>query len=405
VKFVYLLSFGAAMFFINCTGGDPIVEYVDNTFEDTASNYDGRTIKPNNRTPAQLFSDVKTKYNKYREDYLKQASGKKYYIQATGNGENGEIALTISEAHGYGMIIFALVNFKGDEKTIFDGMNALRKAQHSRTDPDLMSWIVTDVDSDDAAVDNSATDGDLDNAYALLLAHKRWGEEKYLNEAKILIEAIKRSEMHQDIYRTKLGDWHNRWSSNNNATRSSDWMPGHFRAFYKATGDDFWLQTANMVYSLLNEGSNSRTGLIPDFVTGSPIVPDPLGGGTGEKNAQHYSYNACRVPWRLAADYAHHGTPAAKMQIDKISSWINDATGGNSNGIKDGYQLNGTPIGSSSSKACFVAPFAAGMIANAENQNFLNKTYSSMLNLKSDVYNDAINLLCMLLISGYWWTY
>jgi len=402
VKVEILLLLLAAMFFlIGCTG-ENIVDYVDPTFEDTASNYDGRTIKPSDRTNAQLYSDIKTKYAEYRDMYLKTASGGKYYIKASGNGPNGEAAETISEAHGYGMIVFALVNFNGDEKKIFDGMNALRKAQPSNIDGDLMSWIVADPDASSASVSTSATDGDLDNAYALLLAHKRWGEQSYLDDARTLIAAIKRSEMHQDIYRTKLGDWHNRWGSNNTASRSSDWMPGHFRAFAQATGDNFWNQAANQVYTLFGQGSNSNTGLISCFVDGSPIVPDPSGGGTHEDNAEHYYYNACRDPWRLATDYAHHGTPAAKTQIDKISSWLKVATNETPGNIKSGYQLDGTVIGGSG-QACFVAPFAAGMMADTKNQDFLNSTYKYMLNLgSSNVYNDAIRLLCMLLINGYW---
>jgi endo-1,4-beta-D-glucanase Y len=369
----------------------------------------GSVIKPSDRTQTQLNDDVKAKYDLYKSDFLKTASGGKYYIRATGNGPGGETAQTISEAHGYGMIIFALMaGYDPNAKTIFDGMNALRKAQKSNIKSTLMSWIVYDVNSDSDSPDDAATDGDLDNAYALLLAYKQWSDLAYLNDAKTLIAAIKSSEMGNGK-RTKLGDWQSSGGPSplrsDHSTRSSDWMPGHFRAFAKATGDNFWTTVADNVYTLLNQCSNSSTGLIPDFATGSPARPDPTGGGTDEPNAQHYYYNACRDPWRLATDYAHHKTSAAKTQIDKISAWLRESTNSTPNNIRDGYYLNGDEFGGSNNMA-FIAPFAAGMIANQDNQAFLNSTYRKMAEIKNaKVYETAIQLLCMLLISGNWDAY
>ena len=363
----------------------------------------GAVIKPNDRNQNDLNNDVIAKYNNYKTRYLKQASGGKYYILATGNGKvDCGNTQTISEAHGYGMIIFALMaGYDNEAKTIFNGMNALRKAQKSSSNSSLMSWVVCDVNANSATPDDAATDGDLDNAYALLLAYRQWGDQSYLTDAQNLIGAIKQSEMSGQTKRTKLGDW----SSSHYNTRSSDWMPGHFRAFREATNDDFWREAADTVYKLLGQVSNQTTGLMPDFVTGTNPVPDADGGGTHEDNAQHYSYNACRVPWRIATDYAHHGTPAAKTQIDKISAWLKTATNGQPNQIKDGYQLNGTALGGYNALE-FTAPFASGMIANSANQTFLNSIYNAIRANNpgnGDEYGAGIQLLNMLLISGNWW--
>ena len=364
----------------------------------------GSVIKPSNKTQGVLNSDITTIFTNYKNTYLKTASGGKYYINATGEGEHpcGIDPKTISEAHGYGMIIFALMaGYDSDAKTIFDGMNALRKAQQSKGNAKLMSWVVCDANASSARVDNSATDGDLDNAYALLLAYKQWGDNQYLTDAKELIGAIKASSMHTSALRTSLGDWD--WSANN--TRTSDWMPGHFRAFYEATGDVFWKNVADNVYTMLGQCSNPSTGLIPDFATGSPAKPDATGGGTGEANAQHYSYNACRDPWRLALDYAHHGTAAAKSQIDKISTWLEGSSGQDPWKIYGGYKLDGTPL-NNWGDIVFTAPFASGMISNSANQNFLNKTYTNILDKDmkpNNEYGTAIQILNMLLISGNWW--
>ncbi|MDR0304249.1 MAG: hypothetical protein LBH98_05720 [Chitinispirillales bacterium] len=363
----------------------------------------GTVIKPSNREQNDLNDDVKKLYDSYKSRFLRQ-SGSRYYILATGNGDDEDKPCkneqTISEAHGYGMIIFALMaGYDKDAKNIFDGMNELRKAQKATGNSNLMSWVVCNVNANNVQVSSSATDGDLDNAYALLLAYKQWDDNSYLNDAKTLIDAIMSSEMHTSIYRTNLGDW----DRNGNRSRSSDWMPGHFRAFYAANQKDFWRQAADTVYALLAQCSNQTTGLIPDFVTGSPAKPDP---NAIEENGDKYSYNACRDPWRLALDYAHHGTESAKNQINKISAWLRGSNGakGDPNNIKAGYNLNGSAF-ENYEDIIFTAPFASGMIADPANQNFLNSTYNKIrsVNNYNDEYATALQLLSVLLISGNWW--
>jgi endo-1,4-beta-D-glucanase Y len=300
------------------------------------------------------------------------------------------------------MIIFALMG----DKDRFDNLNQFRKAKPSTytSNSKLMTWEVFKL-SASGGEDDAATDGDLDNAYALLLAYKQWGGS-YLDEAITLINAIESSEMHTNR-RTALGDWDSKSGTN---SRSSDWMPGHFRAFYEATGKEFWKGAADTVYALLARRYNNSTGLIADFTYGNNADPDTrtgtqASGGTEEPNGWRYSYNACRDPWRLATDYAHHGTVAAKTQIDKISTWIRGATNNNPENVKDGYDLDGKAFGGYA-RQCFVAPFAAGMIANSDNQTALNNFYGSGIQgsvSSEDVYDDAIRLLCMLLISGNWW--
>jgi len=391
----------------------------------------GTVIRPSEWTTQQLRQDIVEMYNRYRGAYLaKSENGKHYYIRATGTGINGGQAITISEAHGYGMMIFALMaGTRGDEREIFDGMNRLRKVQKSVAHPDLMSWVVFDVESDEPLAEivdwtvpggqwsrmgrsNSATDGDLDNAYALLLAHKVWGAQEYLDDAREVILAIKEAQMGEYSRRPKLGDW----SASELNTRTSDWRPSHFRAFHKATKDCFWKTAADTVYKLLSEVSHPTTGLIPDFVTGqSPAFPDPTGGGVaGEHNKNHFAYNACRTPWFLALDYAHYGTPAAKQQIDRISAWLAEYTDKDVSKFASMRRLDGTRIRMDGNPAdevlyntvVFISPFASAMIANEANQEFLNITYNALITGNParayNAYSAAIQLLNMVLITGNW---
>ena len=92
--------------------------------------------------------------------------------------------------------------------------------------------------------------------------------------------------------------------------RSSDLMPGHFRAFSAITSDSFWMGAIDASHSVLKaiQDNHSRTtGLIPDFIVNVTTTP---GAGTGRlvgraaaTTTASTSYTAARVPLRLAADY------------------------------------------------------------------------------------------------------
>ena len=393
----------------------------------------GAVIKPSSWN----ISQIQTRYDNYRREHLAAPtpSGNRY-IKAGGTNYGGQI-VTQSEAHGYGMMIFALMAntsmARGDERAIFDGMNQMRRGHPSSSQGagHLMSWVVFSGHENNTLPSqtpapqwpdtspgrrSSATDGDFDMAYALLLAQKVWGGD-YEEQAKLIINQLRQLCMGPNSKRTLLGDWaRNSWTQTGTNpdpqslnTRSSDWMPGHFRAFHRATGDVFWLDAIDTIYALLGQVSNRETGLMPDFVTGRPAVADPKGGGTtGENNQVHYANNACRVPWRLATHWVHYEDQRAKTQIDKISTWLRGATNGNptieANRIRHGYHLDGKPLDPNSWGAMhFVAPFAAGMIADPANQQFLNNTWTWMMNNNPrDAYQAAIQLLCMLLITGHW---
>lgn len=367
-----------------------------------AINFPG-CIKPENVTQEQMNGSITALYDYYKSSYLKSYNVNQNYIEASGNGENGDASLTISEAHGYGMIIFALMDgYDNSAQSYFDGMYRFYKDWGSKYNNYLMSWIAGGV-----SPSNSATDGDMDIAYALILADLQWGSNgdiNYLKAAQDMINhGIKVEDMSTSTNRIMLGDW----DGNDYTTRSSDWMPGHLRAYKDVTGDTFWNDAVNEVYSLISEittSYSSSTGLMPDFIAGSAPYPDETGGGTGEHNADKYWYNACRYPWRIALDYAHNGSTEAQDATSKLLGWLRVKTGEDVSKIKAGYDLSGNAL-SSYNDLVFTAPFAAGAITDPANQSFLNSMWTEIKSDKgSDEYALALNILSMMLISGNWWS-
>src|SRR6185436_14412626 len=88
------------------------------------------------------------------------------------------------------MILALMASYDANAKTVFDSMNRVRKAFPSSSDPRLMSWVVPNNGDKSVKPQPPATDGDMDMAYALLLAFDQWGDEAtnhYLADAKTLI--------------------------------------------------------------------------------------------------------------------------------------------------------------------------------------------------------------------------
>lgn len=362
-------------------------------------------IKPEVSQDA-LNNDVSNYYDYWKSKYLKSSANtlEAYYVQGklTGSCPNGK---GTSEGLGYGMIITALMaGYDPQAKTYYDGMFKMFDTHRSEINHNLMGWCI-DGNESRSGTYSSATDGDLDLGYSLLLAHNQWRSEgaiNYLEEAlKIINQGIAVSNINQSK-RTNLGDW----DTDKFNSRSSDWMTSHFRAFYQATKDNLWNEVADRVYDLvatITQNNALQTGIMPDFVIGSTPVPAPPGFLEGENDGNYY-YNACRVPLRLIIDYAHYGTPAAETAVTRMINWIKSATNNDPAQIKAGYQLNGIPLPLSDYKsAVFIAPFVTASVLNTAHQSFLNQGWHLIKNMKDKYFEDTYNLLCMLFISGNWW--
>jgi endo-1,4-beta-D-glucanase Y len=365
-------------------------------------------IKPNNVTQEDMNNSVKSYYDYWKKTYVRQSNGVTpgggYYVFMKGTGGSGN-EITTSEAHGYGMIIFALVaGYDPHAKQYFDGMFNMFDKHRSKNNPNNMSWVIDKSESPSKDQD-SATDGDMDIAYALLLAHHQWGSSgniNYLSEArKIITDGVKGACMSRESKRILLGDSF----SDQYATRASDWMTDHFKAYQQATNDNFWGEATDTVYSLIKDITVNYapgTGLMPDFIVSKS--PRPASSHFLEANTDgDYSWNACRYPWRIATDFAHSGSPQARAAANKMVNWLKSSAGGDPRNIKAGYKLDGTPLVNYGS-AAFTAPFAAASIVDGSHQAFLNSSWEVIKDWKDSYYGDTINLLCMFLITGNWWS-
>ena len=325
--------------------------------------------------------------------------------------ESCDYMLSTSEAMGYGMIMAVILG----DKEIFDGLLKTVQYYHAYNpdtetfNPGLTSWCIPGVKGSlpakykvnlplsDSGADvvgpdqllqgaprdksqcrSSATDGDQDIAYALVMAHWQWEahaptdktkDRSYLEEAraryreissKIVVEKVDVDGNEQLFLRTGdyFGDLNN---SKENLTRPCDWTLTHYRTAFEIDGDARYQQLIQSIYSYLTDEKHpiSRNALLPDFgwwdekqrvlrVATDTAIENPEHMDAPVLEAANrfsgyndsiqkwkpagvlsdaYHWNACRIPWRLTLDAIHYGDHRSINEAKQIARSLYNSYG------------------------------------------------------------------------------
>jgi hypothetical protein len=413
------------------------------------------TILPDHISQEVMDDSVRSFYRQWKEHYIRTGcdSTEKYVWFEGTSGNN----ICVSEGQGYGMMIVALMaGYDPEAQATYDALYRWYKSHPATTSAHLMAWMQTrECKSIDGG---TATDGDMDIAYSLLLADAQWGRRSnipYRQEALNMIDAIRHQEMNPETYIVMESNGWTKRSKDYFDMRSSDFMPDHLRAFRRASGDAFWdtaVQNNYRVFRYLQDTYSPEAGLVPDFIRQihirsemgvAPIAPGDgtaVSGGDGagiaagasgggdipettavEKvsatpaqphylESQYdglYNFNACRVPWRVAADYLLSGDPQAAAFLARLNPWIKSTTRGNPDNISAGYNLSGEDLPHRYFEAlCFICPFAVAATASPDNQLWLNKLWDYIVHFQRkdfDYYDNSIKMINMIILSGNYW--
>lgn len=358
--------------------------------------------------------DIICRYFDDSDSYLKEVTfnGKTYsYIEMQAKGKNNPIPAhyTTSEATAYGMrlAIYGFKSIKGHSmgaaygrahfKRIYNDLWQTQSQFKSTEDSRLHSWIIPkSLDKKDCS--SSKTEAELDLAYALLQAHKLWGSTDYINykfEAQKIIDGIAQSLTNtvnvygRNITYLKVGDWMENNNLNAFYSRPSDWMLHHLKTFilFYVEEGGIGTNTFNTLNDLLMDAeylfnlNPFGNGFFPDFVYFNPQqnrIETVKPGSQFDKNMDEdvlidkYSWNACKIPWRLAMDVVlnqeHFDIKASRKILRDIYRKVYLGNNSNSNAIGSGYNLNGDEIEPYYSPA-FAAPIVTG-IYNVEENSF-----------------------------------
>jgi len=391
--------------------------------------------------------------------------GFRMVMKHTAGGGAADTQVTSSESMGYGMLMLVIMAGQDqalgiDVKAYFDGMfrslmywNSFIKVNGN--DSHLMSWQLIQPAGPGTAFrrpihefdpkynqdDDAATDGDLDIAYALLLADKQWGSSgkyNYFEYALAMLNDIWErcidcdSKLHKEKnlkpnYHVKAGDW----ASDNphwvpayglmwDITRLSDHMPDHFKAFKAVDPVHDWQKVIDSIYDCIQQlcvgnaaagGAHQAapTGLLPDFAmfdrssgTWRPVPATDDEHWESPRDGD-FSQNACRMPWRLGTDYFLSGkTPIDSICLQPMNKHLKTASGCDFSKLT-GYLLNGTPHGEYA--PCYSNP-ALVLAAAFGDQEWLDNgwNYAKDLMWYDDQYGSYLNVLALIVISGNYWS-
>lgn len=360
-------------------------------------------IVPSRVSQSDKNADLLKMWQAWRDTYLIQEGAAPGELRVTMGGARGT---SISEGIGFGMLISVHVAAPGNSgKADFDALYRYY-ARHEKVMNSvrygLMAWR---IGANNQILDNwVAPDGDMDAAYALLVADKKWGsagEINYRGAAVTIIDSLMRWSVNKPSFTISRGEFESKY------TMSSYHMVNHFPAFAKASGDDRWLKANAAAYSMYEYflNLNPHTGLTPYTFNVADYSYHPRG--------YHYGYDSSRVAWRVGLDYLWRGekhSPVARLLPDRQAKWLKKITGGDLDSPYARYNLDGTRFKESGKDPRItVAPMAVGAMVDASNQEWLDTQYAWLRRqipgervggAGPSYFADTVMVCCMLVLTG-----
>jgi endo-1,4-beta-D-glucanase Y len=405
-------------------------------------------ISPSNFSQGQKNADVQLMYERWKARYLTAdgagPGGLRVYKPAPDNRES------VSEGIGYGLVISVyMARADNSGQADFDGLLTYYKSKRRPktvagvTTPGLMSWR---INADGSVADPfAAPDGDLDAAYALLVADKKWGSAGAVNYRAEAASVIKNL-MDWAVYNNNTNPALNSnlmarfdlgtlttLEAANSYTMSSYQMVNYFKQFKDASGDARWDDVMRAGYKFLDYFyNNSRTaagtqiGLTPfTFLTS----PSPSLQYQPSTRGYNYGLDSGRVPWRVGMDYLWYGTANSTRaafrpesvglarDLPKINAqWLNGAILGNPQNLFAQYTIAGVPIGTARyDQRAVISPMAVGAMTDPSNQEWLDTMYAWMRiqvpgvtyvypsggqSINAGYFADTVLMICMISVTG-----
>ena len=257
-------------------------------------------------------------YNQIRRTFspyaLLHSSWEKYKERFI--SENGRVMdlnsnkITTSEGQSYAMLRAVWM----DDKPTFDQVWKFTRLNLKREGDNLFGWKWGPKSDGSygfiaSGDENSASDADSDIALALILAEKRWGtRDNYIQQAKPILKDLWRlntTEVHGKRYLIP-GVWAR--SGNEVVLNPSYFSPYAWRIFAQVDRESDWNSLVGPSYEVLSKMSQENldktksVGLPPDWIALNSETGE-LKKPTNDKLSSDYSYDAMRIPWRIALDY------------------------------------------------------------------------------------------------------
>lgn len=294
---------------------------------------------------------------------------------------------TTSEAQSYAMLRAVWV----DDKKTFDNVYTFTQANLKRRTDHLFGWRYGTLPNGSVGFlpeggSNSASDADSDIAFALILAGKRWNNPYYINEAKQLLPDIWKTETATASGKRYFiaGNWAQ--DATELIINPSYFAPYEWRVFAQVDKYDSWLSLLKPAYQLLHDvGTNpldtgSSVGLPPDWVS-LDRTTGQLSAPRQQNLSTHYSFDAMRIPWRIALDYLWNKDVDAKDYLNGSFSFLTSEFQ-STHTLAGAYAHDGKRVSETENPAMYAAALGYFIVSNKKladtvYQNKIIKLYSN----------------------------
>jgi endo-1,4-beta-D-glucanase Y len=312
---------------------------------------------------------VQSAYDYFKGNFIATATPGLRVTRPTNNGD------TVSEGIAYGMLAAVYMN----DRPIFDGIWTFAQAKFDANG--LMHWRFNADGSLASDGMGSASDADLDMAWALIMASAQWQSGAYLDAAKKMINAMYRFNIGSDGMLLPGDGW-----GSTDRTFPDYFSPAYMRVFATLTNNPNWSGVIiDRNYQILADVSGTH-GLVPDSTTRSYV------------HMGEYGYDACRTPWRIAMDYCWNGEPRAKAYLDKIGAFFTSQLPVSNFG--DRYSLTGTKTSNFGNMAFIGTAGVAGMAGFPQLLNDAFTYGATGTGGNTQYYQQSLRLMTMLMMSG-----
>jgi len=257
-------------------------------------------------------------WQNYKANYIERDTGRTLDKQ--------QDDITTSEGQSYSMMRAVLE----DDQITFDSVYKWTQENLGRDEDHLFSWLFGKKPNGkygvlvDKGGYNTASDADTDIALALIFAYERWHEERYINDAKNIINDIWEKEvvLIRGVPYMSANNLE-KFLSTNIIINPSYLAPYAYRIFAKIDTKHDWESLVDSTYDFLNKVSVLRldkkisVSLPPDWVTVNKKTGDILA-PTSDPLSTNFGFDAFRTVFRIALDYEWNKDIRAKAYLDKM---------------------------------------------------------------------------------------
>lgn len=313
---------------------------------------------------------------------------------------------TVSEGIGYGML---LTYFNGDDDAYLRLWNYSRGFREY-FNLNLTPWITKSFMYNQ--IDNSsATDADLDIATSLILQHYRTGNNAYLQDALLIVNAIWEKEVNKSTLLLYSGDTET-WTLADPTYNLSYFSPVALRLFAKVDPSHDWEKVLDNMYTYAMKVQDAGTGVFPDWSNEAGVAVNPPNGAAGNDKIgyTYHTFNkeSVRIPWRIAWDYYWNQDERDLKILTKLNKFIVEKSGGDPSSLALAIQYSWDPAKEDYNKNTsipiqWLSAWCATGLGN--NEEWLNKctemvNASTVSNNGSSYFSDILLGLYSGLLNG-----